>query len=215
MEKKSKKRVLILVHGATPFRFKNHFLNSIQIKVLQYLSSDKKGITMKDYHALANYLQEHYDQIEILRWDGKIPLRAKNIPESKALVKLLKKHGGGDIDVIAVSLGGYVAERGIAESNIKINKLLYIGAVHNSHHTLKNVKKVINVYSLADKMFYVANDLYEGIGNFILKGENVANIALEKIGHSNLGRNVLIADKKFREKYLYELYKRLLFARNE
>lgn len=207
-----KRRVLIIVHGAWRVRLHNKTLDKGLANTLDILTS-YTGITRKDYHNLARYLKKHYDVIEIFRWDGLVPPRAKDIPESKLFKRLLDKYADDSVDIIAVSLGGYVVENGLKKSKNKIEKILYIGAVHSRKHLPKNAKKIINVYSGIDKMYEYANDLYEGFGNAVLSGKNVLNVALEKVRHDELGRNILLKEKKIREKSLYALYKFLLLEK--
>ena len=210
--KGEKRRVLIIVHGAWRVNLHNKALKKGVERVLGLLTA-KHQIQRKDYHNLAKYFKKNYDIIELFRWDGRAPPRAKDIPESKSFKNLLDKYKDDSVDIIAVSLGGYVVERGLRGSKNRINKILYIGAMHSGKHIPKNAKKVINVYSGKDKMYKYANNIFEGFGNTVLKGKNVLNVVLEKVRHDELGRNILLKEKKIREKSLYALYKVLLLEK--
>ena len=206
---KKKKRVLIIVHGATPFHFKNKFLEHARRIIFKILTAEK-GILMKDYKKLGHDLGKHYDSVEFLKWDGRAVPRAKTIPEAKTFERLIKKHSDELIDVVAVSLGGFVVEKGLANFPKKIQNLLYIGAVHNGKLVSNKIKKVINVYSKKDKMFKVANEIYEGLGNLALKGENVVNVALNNLNHDELCQNKSLNEPSIKNKNLYDLYSSLL-----
>jgi pimeloyl-ACP methyl ester carboxylesterase len=202
-----KKRVLIIVHGF----WKPHLQKWFFYPVLKYIAdvlTSSRTILRKDYYLLANFLKEDYDEIKLFRWSGKAFIRDKEIERFEGSLKI---NNGKTIDIVAVSLGGYLVNNALLRlPKVKINKLLYIGAVHDGKHILKNVKKVINVYSKVDKLFFVTNELYEGIGNAVLKGENVINIAFEGIRHDALCLNKSINQKNITEKSVYEFYRRLL-----
>jgi pimeloyl-ACP methyl ester carboxylesterase len=210
--KGKKRRVLIIVHGAWRANLHNKSLNQGISKALNLLTAAHE-ITRKDYHSLVRYLKKHYDVVELFRWDGRALPRAKDIPESKSFKNLLDKYRDDSVDIIAVSLGGYVVEMGLKKSKNQIEKILYIGAVHNRKHIPKNAKKIINVYSGIDKMYMYANNLYEGLGNAVLDGKNVINIPLKNVRHDELGTNILLKGEKFAEKKLYNLYRYLLLEK--
>ena len=133
-----------------------------------------------------------------------------SIPIAK-LNKLLEQNKNCNIDIIAVSLGGHILEKALKNRTFnKIDRVMYIGAIHNVRHKIRGINKVINVYSEKDKMFFIANDIIEGIGNFILQGKNVINVALKDISHDMLLRNKRLNQKDLHEKYLHNLYLNLL-----
>jgi DNA-binding winged helix-turn-helix (wHTH) protein len=209
-----KKKVLIIVRGAKPApHFNNGKIEKLRNYILRGLSS-KLGILKRSYTKLADYLIENYDSIELLKWDGDIMKNPSlSVPVSE-LKKLLAKHKYSDIDIIAVSIGGHILEKTFSEKSFnKINKVLYIGAVHNGRAKLRGINKMINIYSKLDKMFFVSNDLIEGFGNFALKGQNVVNIVLKNIRHDELLHNKKINQADIQEKQLYQLYRNLLLSK--
>jgi len=207
-----KKKVLIIVHGAWRVHLKNGTAKKVLASALDLLTS-KRGITRRDYRYLADYLGRNYDVVESLKWDGKLFEKFDLIPAAQDLEKLLKKYSKDTVDIIAVSVGGFIVTKALENLRMKINKILYLGAVHDSKHKLKNVKKSINVYSKIDKMFFYANDLYEGIGNAVLKGKNVLNVAFENLRHDELCKNIILEEKSYQNKYLFDLYKNLLLQK--
>jgi len=205
-----KKKVLIIVHGVFPKRFHNRMAENFRSIFLGMLTSER-GIKRKDYHKLADYLRNDYDAVELLPWDGKTNRHRDLEPAIKRLVKLLKKYRNWQISIIAVSLGGLIAQEALIQApEVSVKHLVYIGAVHNGRHKLKNARKTFNIYSKIDKMFFFANDVYEGMGNAFLKGEKVINLLLPNIRHGDLCRD-LDLDKEFsKEKSLFGFYRRIL-----
>jgi hypothetical protein len=210
MEKKKKLKVLIIVRGLVPPHFKNHLAENTKNYVLNKLTS-QRGIITKDYYRLAKYFKKYYDVVEVLDWDGNLIKNPTCSKPIKNLKELFNKYKKESIDIIAVSLGGFIFQKTLSEiKDIKIQKVLYIGAVHNGKHLLKNVKKVINVYSTFDKMYFFANNLYEGVGNTFLNGKNVWNLSLDNISHNKLLSNILIKEPTINKKRLCDLYRSLL-----
>jgi len=209
MKAKNKKRILIIVHGVWRIYFKNKLLDAIEFKILDPLT-DSRSMKREDYHRFAEFLKEDYDKIIFFRWSGK-PYGMNG--EFRRLSKMLEKYKKEQIDIIAVSLGGKITYKALLNSpKIKINKLLYIGAIHDSHKKLKNVKKIINVYSNFDKLFFLANNFYVGLGNAFLRGVNVCNKPLENFRHDELLLNKPLKNSKIREKSLYDYYRNLLLG---
>lgn len=205
-------KILVIVHGGLPRHYKNKILEKARRFLLSELSSPR-GILKKDYSGLSKYLEPHYDEVKIFKWDGKLSVSNDIIPASKDLETYLLHRKKHKIDIIAVSLGGFVVQNALEHlKKVKINRLIFVGAVHNGHHRLKNVQKMINVYSLKDKMFIVANDFYEGFGNMHLEGPNVLNIILKNLRHDELCLNKLLEGEDIPEKSLFDLYKRLLLS---
>ncbi len=207
---KHKKRVLIIVHGAWPLRFRNRFLEMIRSKILGFLTSDR-GVIRGDYHSFEKTCRKFYDKVEFLRWDGWI-FKNPNLKNAELrLVKLLNKNKDNDVDIITFSLGGLIVQNSLLRSGaVKINRVIFVGAIHKKDILLKNVKKVFNIYSKTDAMFNFANDLYVGFGNIDLLGKNVKNISLTDLSHNDLRRNKLIFFNRKNRVYLYTLYNRLL-----
>jgi len=205
------KKVLIIIRGAKPLdHFKSNLLENSKKLILKKLST-KKGFVKENYLKLAKYLSKYYDKVLLLKWDGDIIKNPSLSIPIQELKQLLKKLKNVDIDIIAVSLGGYILEKALQKKRLnKINKILYIGAVHNSKQLIGGANKIINVYSTSDNMFFFSNSIVEGFGNFVLKGKNVINIALDNLTHDSLLQNKRIKQYGLKEKSLYELYKNLL-----
>ena len=206
----AKKRVLIIVHGAWPLRFRNKLLEKFRSKILGFLTSDR-GITREDYHSFEKTCRKSYDKIEFLRWDGWIFRNPDLMRAETRLVNLLNRNKNNVLDIIAFSLGGIIVQDSLLSSKaIKINRVIFVGAIHNKDIILKNVKTIFNVYSKTDRMFRFANDLYVGLGNITLIGKNVKNICLDNVSRNDLCRNKLIFFNRKKRIYLYNLYNRLL-----
>jgi len=205
-----KKKVLIIVHGVFPKRFRNNLAENFRSIILSTLTSEG-GIKRKDYHKLADYLRQDYDCVELLPWNGKIRRHRDLDPAIKRFVKMLRKYRRWQISIIAVSLGGLIAQEALIQvPEVSVKHLVYIGAVHSGKHNLKNVRHTFNIYSKIDKMFFFANDIYEGMGNAFLRGEKVINLPLPNIRHGDLCRD-LDLDKEFsKEKSLFGFYRRIL-----
>ncbi len=209
-EKKRKQKVLIIVHGAIQPEFKAKPIQRAERFLLGELTSPK-GIVMGDYDFLAKALESDYDTVEILKWDGKL-FKVRDIePAIKSLVVLLVKYQDKEVDLIAVSLGGFIVQEALLRNpSLKVNKLLYLGAVHKGNPNLKNVRQAFNIFSIVDKMFFLANNLYEGIGNAFLRGQNVVNIPLPNVNHDELCKNKTLGTGYLKNKSLFELYKGIL-----
>jgi len=215
MEKrvKDKKSVLIIVHGLWKKRLGIRWLDKLIDFFAKELTAGR-SIARRDYHEFADFITADYDKIELFRWDGKIYPKLDSIPESERLECLLEKYKNYTIDILAVSLGGLIVEKTLKYSPIRINKLIYVGAVHKAYSPLKNVDLIINIYSTIDKMFYFANDVYEGAGNFLLMGENVMNIALRTLKHDELLINKKLDGEAVKEPSLYDFYRHVLKRKN-
>lgn len=210
MKKEESKKVLIIIHGAWPLRFKNKFLEGARRILFGKLTSEI-GILRADYRELASFLKEEYDEVKFLKWDGKVMHNQSILPAIKSLENLLRKYKHSKIDLIAVSLGGYIAQRALKNiPEIKINKIIYLGAVHSGKHEFKNVNTGINIYSKLDKLFILANNFYVGLGNAFLRGSSIVNIALPDIKHKDLCKNTKITKGIASGFGLFDLYKNLL-----
>jgi hypothetical protein len=210
---KKKKRVLIIMRGIKPLQFENNLFNKTR-DFLFGKSNPNIGIPKEHYDDIALFLNKDYDVVEQVKWDGSVFNNPTLSVPINALKNLLGKHKHSDVDILAVSLGGHILERAFTKKGAnKINKILYIGAVHRGDRKIHGVNKFINVYSLTDKVFLWANDVIEGLGNLALKGENVLNIALNGVGHAELLSNKKIKQKGIKEKQLYELYRNLLISK--
>jgi predicted esterase YcpF (UPF0227 family) len=206
------KKVLIIVRGAKPVRLKNKFYEKIRNFYFRKLTSDR-GILDNDYRKLRKFLERDYDIVEMVKWNGEI-LNGDFSDAMLELDDLLKKHQKKKIDVIGISIGGLISQRVlIYNHNIKIRKLLLIGAMFREKLNMKNVKKIYNVYSEKDGLFYLANKILTKKQNPILKGKNVQNIILKNIGHNDLCRNKKLHGEKFKEEKLFELYLNLLLEK--
>ena len=207
---KHKKRILIIVHGVWPIKFRNKLLEKIRSKILGILTSDR-GIISSDYHLFERFVKKFYDEINFLRWDGRLFKNPDLITAEKRLTNLLNRNIHNEIDIIAFSLGGFIVQNSVLISKkIKVHHLIFVGAVHKRDIILNNVKKIFNVYSKKDLMFKFANDIYEGFGNIDLRGKNVKNIALRDMDHNDLCKNKLIFFNHKKRTYLYKLYVNLL-----
>jgi len=210
MEKKRKRRVLIIVHGGWGTWPKNRFLEMIRSRLWRWATSER-GIMRKDYHELADYMKTEYDVVNMLPWNGRVFKKSDIEIAAARLAEHLRKYQNDNVDLIAVSIGGMIVQDAlIMASEVKVNKILYIGGVHNGHHKIKNAKQTFNVYSKIDKMFFIANELYEGMGNAFLNGENVMNLALPEVKHDELVQNIKIRKGALRNRTLFEFYKVLL-----
>lgn len=212
--KESKKKILIIVHGVWPFKFKNKFLEKARRVLFRKLTAER-GILRGDYKQLADFLKEDYDSINFLKWNGGIILGRDILPAVKRLKNMIKKNKDHDIDIIGVSMGGYITQRALMElQNIGINRVLYVGAVHKCNHDFKNVKVAINVYSKLDKVFVLANDFYNGLGNAFLKGSSIVNIGLPDVKHEDLCKNTKFNKGIIKDFSLFTFYKNLLKSDN-
>ncbi len=211
--KKAQKRVLIIVRGASPYHFKDKTAEKAKRYLMKSLASEA-GIVAEGYKQMTDFFKEDYKTIETLRWNGNIWQHPNINPPMNELDKLVKKYKNFNIDIIAVSVGGAITEKVLTENkNIKINKLIYLGAIHQKeNHDFKNVKQTINVYSAKDKFFFLVNDIYKGIGGAIISGKNVINLALNGIAHDKWCRNIALNEKFLKHKRLYELYRDLLLS---
>ena len=208
---KNKKEVLIIVRGASISYPKNKFVQKIERSFLRGLTSEV-GIADEDYAKMARFFEKNYKNIETLRWDGDIWKNPSISLPIKELDRLIKKYKKSQIDIIAVSLGGLIAQKAISQNkNAKVNKLLYIGAVHGKeNHNIKNIGLIFNIYSGRDKVFTLLNDLYNGIEGGVIHGENVVNICLKEIAHEDWCKNLALKDKSLKRMPLFEFYKDLL-----
>jgi len=205
--KKKRKKVLLIVQGFWPVKFKNKFVERIRNLIVR-----KAAIFNSDYDHLAEYFRKDYDIIEIFRWQSRLT-KKELIKATDEFEKMLRKYKGEYIDLISVSMGGKISQNVLARNkNIKIHQILYIGAIHHGNHEFENVKSAINVYSPVDKVFFYVNDIYEGLGNAFLQGKNVINIALNGIAHDKWCRNVPLNEKFLKHKHLYDLYRDLLLS---
>ena len=203
------KKILVIVRGARPIKFKNRFYEGIRSFYFRRLTSDR-GIMDKDYIYLKRYLENDYDTLEMVKWDGEI----FNGNFSEAILELsdiLKKHRKSKIDVVGISLGGLISQRVLLyNEKIKINKLFLIGAIFKEKKKLANVKKIYNVYSQKDKLYSLVNEILAKRESPLLHGKNVKNVEVGGIAHNDLCRNVKIKNKGFKERRLFELYRNLL-----
>jgi hypothetical protein len=135
------KKILIIVRGAKPLKFKNKFLEAIRSFYFRKLTSDR-GILDKDYRGLFNYLEKDYDNVELVKWNGEL-LNGDFSDAILELDDLIKKYQGKKIDVVGISLGGLISQRVLLyNKKIKIRKLLLVGAVFREKKKLKNIKKI-------------------------------------------------------------------------
>ncbi len=203
------KKILVIVRGARPIKFKNKFYEGIRSFYFRRLTSDR-GIMDRDYIYLKRYLENDYDTLEMVKWDGEI----LNGDFSEAILELsdiLKKYRKSKIDVIGISLGGLISQRVLLyNEKIKINKLLLVGAIFKEKKKLTNVKKIYNVFSDSDKMYSLVNEILAKRENPLLHGRNVKNVEVCGVAHNDLCKNVKIRNKRFKERRLFELYRSLL-----
>lgn len=213
IKEKKQKRVLIIIRGAKPVHFKNKLLEDARNFVFNKLTSTI-GLMNESYEKLAKFFKKDYSIVELLKWNGKItndPALREPIGE---LSRLLKKYSNKNIDIIAVSLGGFIAEKTLSQINgIKIKNLLYIGAVHDDKYNNQKISRMINVYSKKDKMFFFTNDIYDGKGNHELNGKNVVNVAFNNVAHDELCSNIELREAGYGGKRLYEVYRDLLMQK--
>jgi pimeloyl-ACP methyl ester carboxylesterase len=208
--KKRKRRVLIIVHGGWGRWPRNRFLELLRSSLWRWATSER-GIMRKDYHQLAEYMKTEYDVVEMLPWNGRV-FRKTDIEIAAArLAEYIRKYKNEKLDIIAVSIGGMIVQEAmLMVPEVKVNKILYLGAMHSGHHKIKNASQTFNVYSKIDKMFFIANELYEGMGNAFLNGENVMNLALPEVKHDELVQNIKIKKGSLKNRTLFEFYKILL-----
>jgi hypothetical protein len=204
-----RKKVLVMVRGAKPVRFKNNLLEGIRSFYFRKLTSDR-GILDKDYIHLRKYLENDYDSVEIVHWNGEI-LNGDFSDAMLELSDILKKNKKNKIDVVGISAGGLISQRVLLyDKHIKINKLLLIGAIFREKKRLPNVKRIYNVYSEVDKMYSLVNGLLNDRKTPLLIGKNVKNISIKNIAHNDLCRNKKIKDSRRKEERLFEVYRNLL-----
>jgi len=213
VDKKKRKKVLIIVRGASPYHFKNRFFEKIKRYLMRKLASES-GILAEGYGQMINFFKKDYKTIETLKWHGNIWEHPDIKPPIEELDKIVKRYRKFQIDIIAVSIGGAITEKVLSKNKkIKVNKLIYLGAVHQkSKHNFSNVAQTINIYSMKDKFFFLVNNIYHGIGGAIISGKNVFNIVLNGIAHDKWCRNIALNEKFLKHKHLYDLYRDLLLS---
>jgi pimeloyl-ACP methyl ester carboxylesterase len=204
-----KKRVLIIVRGAKLVKFNGRFLETLRGLYFRWLTSDR-GILDKDYLKLRAFLENDYNKIESIHWNGDI-LHGDFSTALLELSDIIRKHKGSTIDVIGISMGGLIAQRALLYNpQIKINKLILIGAIFREKREVRHVKRIYNIFSEKDRMYQTANKLLTTREDPKLRGKNVSNISLKNVTHNDLCRNKKIKQSRRKEERLFELYRNLL-----
>ena len=205
-----KRRLLIIVNGAKPLHFHEKFLNRLYRKIMEGLSSPK-GMFFSDYKKLKKFMQPYYDKVILLKWDGNI-FRFPNLEKTarnfaKFLIKKKDKYG---IDIISFSLGCFVTERALdILKDLKVKKIIFVGAVHEPRFKLKFYKRIYNICSKKDKLALLANKVYgfKSKKHLKIKKNKLKNICFKSLNHDDLSKNVFVEELK---KNLYDFYKDLL-----
>jgi hypothetical protein len=207
---KSKKRLLVIVHGAKMPICKKGFLCRNYNKVMNFLTSPR-GMLSLDYRKFKKYMKPHYDKVILFKWSGGI-FRFYDLERSANRLKkiLEKKKKRYNIDIAAFSLGGFVSERALEMvKELKIGKFVLIGAVHEPKFNFEVSEIVHNVYSEVDKLALLANNFY-GLAfrkDFKIKHKKVKNYSFRNLKHDDLSQNLFVADVG---KNLYDVYRGLL-----
>lgn len=207
---RKKKRLLVIVHGAKPLECREGFLCRAYKKTMNFLNSPG-GMLFSDYRKFKRYMKPSYDKVILFKWSGGI-LRFYDLERSATRFKkfLDNKRKKYKIDIAAFSLGGFVMERALEQMReLKIRRVLLVGAVHEPSFNFEVSDIVHNVYSEIDKLALLANNLY-GLSfrkNFNIKNRKVKNHPFKSLNHDDLSKNLFVADVG---KNLYEIYRDLL-----
>lgn len=118
------------------------------------------------------------------------------------LQKLIHRHKRCNIKLVGISVGGEIILEAIKKSNNKnVKKAILVCSINEENRIATDRIKIVNIYSSGDSFAEAAIEAYSLFkGSKKLKGNNVVNINLPRLDHSDFCSNSKIAKGKYKGK---------------
>ena len=204
-----KKQKVIIVPGSNTGQMT--FLRPILTQVNHLFGVDEDDADWVEH--LCTYLQRTtLLEVDIFQWNGGITRTFSIVPAARELSALIDQQKEyARVILFCKSLGGIVGEMAAKTSVRGIDKLISVATPHrNSDNFLVPPTEVINIFSPAEKYFYLAKLLLNfGLGNREVNYGK--NISLNNLRHSDFNYNRLVSYQgEMRE--LFDIYRELIVS---